>query len=278
MHLIVDSGSTKSDWVLIGEGWRKEFNTVGLNPYFHDETSVHKAIMENDLLVAQSDNVDQIYFYGSGCSNEEMNQIIHGGLSQVFTSAKIVVDHDLKACALATYENEASISCILGTGSNSCFFDGSVLSEVVPSLGYVLGDEGSGAYFGKKLIRHYLYNELPEEISAFLKNQPGLHKEEIIRCVYKESGANTYLASFMKYIFEFSQSEFVKTMMFDGFQEFIRIHVCCFEQHKEVKTHFTGSIAFLFKEELKKACNALGVQLGQVIQKPIDGLVAYHSR
>jgi len=278
MHLIVDSGSTKSDWVLLNGSEQESFYTKGLNPYFHNEKTISETVKKNAALFAHRDSVTHLYFYGAGCSSEEMSQIIHRGLSLVFTHAKVVVDHDLKACAYATYENEPSISCIIGTGSNSCFFDGENVIEEVPSLGYVLGDEGSGAYFGKKLVVNYLYHKLPKRISTALRDDMNLTKEEITRRVYKEPNANVYLASFMKFIIEYAEDDFIKDMIFNGFKEFIDIHVCCYQDYKKYKAHFIGSIAYLFKDQLSDACVFHQVQMGQVIRKPIDGLISYHLK
>lgn len=276
MHLIVDSGSTKSDWVLLKGSSNESFNTMGLNPYFHSEDTVYEAIAENIDLFSYRNEVTHVFFYGAGCSSEKLNKIIHGGLKRVFKNAKIVVDHDLKACAFATYENEPSISCILGTGSNSCFFDGENVTEEVPALGYVLGDEGSGAYFGKKLVASYLYHRLPKGINDALKFDMKLTKEEIVRRVYMEKDANVYLASFMRFVFEHSEDAFIKEMIFNGFKEFVEVHVCCYQDYKKYKVHFIGSIAYLFRDQLSDACDFYNIQMGQVIRKPIDGLISYH--
>lgn len=276
MHLIVDSGSTKSDWVLLKGSSNESFYTMGLNPYFHSKDTVYEAIEKNEDLFAYRDSITNLYFYGAGCSSDELNQIIHGGLSRVFRNAEIVVDHDLKACAFATYENEPSISCIIGTGSNSCFFDGENVVEEVPALGYILGDEGSGAYFGKKLVANYLYHKLPKRINDALKYDMKLTKDEIVRKVYMEKDANVYLASFMKFIVQYADDDFIKEMIFNGFKEFIEAHVCCYQDYQKYKVHFIGSIAFLFKNQLSDACDFYRARMGQVIRKPIDGLISYH--
>lgn len=278
MVLIVDSGSTKSDWVLLTDSGNESFNTMGLNPYFHTEDTVYNAISENTDLFRYRTQITEVYFYGAGCSSDKLNAIIHGGLTRVFPHAKIEVDHDLKACAYATYENEPSISCIIGTGSNSCFFDGENVIEEVPALGYILGDEGSGAYFGKKLVANYLYHRLPKRINDALVNDMKLTKEEIVRRVYMEPDANVYLASFMKFIFEHSSDDFIKEMIYNGFKEFVEVHVCCYQDFKNYKVHFIGSIAFLFKDQLEDACDFYKVNMGQVIRKPIDGLISYHLK
>lgn len=278
MHLIVDSGSTKSDWVIVDGENRHEFSTIGLNPFFHNEDSVYKAISENTELFWFRDKITHLYFYGAGCSSDTLNAIIEGGLQKVFTEAEIVVDHDLKACAYATYEGEPSICCIIGTGSNSCFYDGDNVFEEVPALGYILGDEGSGSYFGKKLLTDFLYHRVPQNIHNALVKELGITKDEIIKHVYMLPDANVYLASFMKFIFNHATDIYFKEMIYEGFKHFVEIHVCCYPNFKNYKTHFIGSIAFLFSEELKKACDFHNVKLGQIVQKPIKGLIEYHQQ
>lgn len=276
MILIADSGSTKSDWVVIDNQKRYKFETVGINPFFHDETFVVKAINENDSLTSLSHQIESVYFYGAGCSSEKLNSIIHRGLQNVFVNANIHVDHDLTACALATYEGEPSISCIIGTGSNSCFFDGYQVKEEIPALGYILGDEGSGAYFGKKLLSDFLYNKLPTSIHSAIQNDLHLNKEQIISNVYMKPGANVYLASFMPFICKHFDDLYISNMILEGFNTFIETHVKCYEDYSKYKVHFIGSIACLFQKELKEACRLNNIILGKVIKKPIDGLVDYH--
>jgi len=277
MILIVDSGSTKSDWILLNNSKQTHYSTMGLNPYFHDEETVYNAILEQKDLFLIRNEVEKVFFYGAGCSSEALNQIIQNGLSKVFSNASIIVDHDLCACAYATYEGEPAISCIIGTGSNSCYYDGITVSEEVPALGYILGDEGSGTYFGKQLLSNFLYKRLPEHIHEAFLAETGLSKDEIIDHVYMQPNANVYLASFMRFIIKFQEDEYIKDMIYNGFKHFIQIHVCCYSNYKNVKVHFVGSIAHLFYSELKKACTIMDVQLGKVIQKPIDGLVSYHE-
>lgn len=278
MILIIDSGSTKSDWVLLKDAGNEYFSTIGLNPYFHSEDLVFNTVCENEGLNAIKSQISLIFFYGAGCSSTELNKIIENGLQKVFTDAKIHVDHDLKACAYATYEGEPSISCIIGTGSNSCYFDGKEIYEVVPALGYILGDEGSGTYFGKQLLSLYLYKLLPKHIQEAFESQTGLTKDIVVDHIYKQPNANVYLASFMKFIVQFSDDPFVKEMIYEGFKKFIQIHVVCYDNHKDVKVHFVGSIAHLFRNELREACKHYQVALGQTIQKPIDGLINYHIK
>ena len=277
MILIAESGSTKTDWVLVNDS--KEitmFKTMGFNPFFHSSEFIAEEILNNKEFYEASKNVDKLYFYGAGCSSDEMNNIVKLGLNKIYPNSTVIVDHDLLACALSTYQGEPSISCILGTGSNSCYFDGKVLREEVPAIAYVLGDEGSGSFYGKKLLRDYLYNQLPESISKDFESQFGNAKADIFENVYMKPHANVYLASFMKFINRHYHHEYVVNMIQHGMNEFMKIHVCCYPEHKSVKTHFIGSISKIFERELIQAAKNNGVILGEIIQKPVDNLVNYH--
>lgn len=277
MILIAESGSTKTDWVLVND--QNEitmFKSMGFNPFFHSSEFIAEKIKENVEFYHASKNVERLYFYGAGCSSNEMNQIVKSGLSLVYPNSLITVDHDLLACALSTYKGEPAISCILGTGSNSCYYDGQTLREEVPAIAYVLGDEGSGSYYGKKLIRDYLYNQLPSSIKEDFEYQFGSSKSEIFENVYMKPHANVYLASFMKFLNRHYHHKYVIDMIQNGMNEFIKIHVCCYPEHKSVKTHFIGSISKIFERELKSAAENNGVILGDIIQKPVDNLVNYH--
>jgi glucosamine kinase len=279
MILIAESGSTKTDWVLVGQNNNLSyFKTIGFNPFFHASEFIAEEIKTNSDLYASSSKVTRVYFYGAGCSSENMSIIIQKGLKQVFNNADISVDHDLLACAYATYEGEPSISCILGTGSNSCYFDGENLIEEVPAIAYVLGDEGSGSYYGKKLLRDYLYNLLPVNIKEDLETQLGISKSIIFENVYMKPHANVYLASFMKFINTQYHTDYVVNMIEHGMEEFIKIHVCCYPNYKNVKTHFIGTISKLFERELRKAAELHDVKLGNIVRKPVDNLVHYHLR
>jgi glucosamine kinase len=278
MILIIESGSTKSDWVLLDQGKKTYFSTIGLNPYFHNADDVEQAIRKNLGLHALKDSVSEIYFYGAGCSAEHLNVIIKSGIQRVYKNATISVDHDLNACAYSTYNGEPAISCIIGTGSNSCFFDGEKVSEKIPALGYILGDEGSGTYMGKRLLADFLYQRLPEEMSIAFQKETNLDKDSIVNKVYKEPNVNVYLASFVPFIQKFSETNYVKELVLNGFKQFLEIHVCCFDNYQDYPVHFVGSISRIFKNELEQACNYHNIKLGNIVQKPVDGLVQYHER
>lgn len=277
MVLIVDSGSTKSDWVLLKDRDERElFKTMGFNPYFHNETIIANAIKQNSELFEYSDQIEQVFYYGAGCSSENLVAVVRRALKKVFRNAEVHVDHDLLACAYATYTGVPSISCILGTGSNSCHFDGQHLTEAVPALAYILGDEGSGSYFGKKLLTAYLYKKLPTEIAQDLEQSFEINKDVIMENVYMLPHANVYLASFMRFIAKHKEHPFIDQMIYEGLLDFIKAHVCCYSDHREVPVHFIGSIGYFFETQLRRATKDMNITLGIITRKPIDGLVDYH--
>ena len=279
MYLIADSGSTKCDWMLLKDNKEIEaFSTMGFNPFFHNETVISTAIKDNTELTKYADEVKFIFLYSAGCSSKDLKLVVERGLKQVFTKANIYVDHDLVGAAYSTYSGQPGITCIIGTGSNSCFFDGQNVSEEVPALGYILGDEGSGSYFGKKLLSDYLYKKLPVEINSWLQDELKLTKKEILENVYMKPHANVYLASFMKIYATFKENPYVKSTVAAGMNHFLMNHVCCFANYKSVPVHFIGSIAFHFEDILRDESKKLGIEVGNIIKKPIDGLVDYHLK
>ena len=276
MRIIVDSGSTKSDWVVIDGDSVKYFTTSGLNPLFHTIASVAETVFNHTELFQYSKDVQELYFYGAGCSAGPMKNIIQTGLQTVFTNARISVDHDLAACAYATYTGEPAIACILGTGSNSCFYDGKVISQAMPALGYILGDEGSGSYLGKRLLSDFLYKRLPQSLNDHLIRNAQLDKEKIVDLVYRQPNANVFLASLVKYLIQERDEDYVKELVSDGFRKFIEVHVCSYPDYSKLTVNFVGSIAYLFSEELTNVCSEFNIKIGNIVQKPVSGLLKFH--
>lgn len=280
MILIADSGSTKCDWALIDEKGKRidNFNTMGLNPYFHDEETVETALKENASLIAVSDNITHIFFYGAGSSTEELCAHMKRGLQRVFKKADILVDHDLLGAAMSTYDGRPGITCILGTGSNSCHFDGKTIYEEIPSLAYILGDESSGSWYGKILLQEYFYKKLPEDLRAAFIEKYSPNKDTILMRVYQEPNANVYLASYMKFLGEHYEHPHVRDWVYKGMKHFSNIHVQCFKNFREVPVHFIGSVGHIFQDILKRVAEEDGWELGTIIRRPLDGLVDYHVK
>jgi N-acetylglucosamine kinase-like BadF-type ATPase len=280
MLLVADSGSTKCDWILVkSNGERLETNTMGFNPFFHNEELIASEISKNEILMSHADKILNIYFFGAGASSKQRNTIVENGLKKVFkNTVELRVDHDLIGAAIATAEDDPGIACILGTGSNSCYYDGITVHEVVPALGYILGDEGSGAYFGKILLSKYLYKKLPIELATALENEYGVTKESIFEAVYNKPNPNVYLASFMRFARDHNDHPFFKEMIYKGISGFINIHVWCYENFREVPVHFVGSIAYYFKDTLEEVAKNYRFTIGKIVKKPVTPLADYYCK
>ena len=275
MLLVVESGSTKADWMLVDNEQETIFVTKGFNPYFHSKEDILNELNGNYDLNLIKDQVTKLFFYGAGCSIPELNAVVKSALSTYFNRAVVKVDHDLKASAFACYGGKPEIACILGTGSNSCYFDGKKITEAVPALGHILGDEGSGSYFGKRILSDFLYHRLPQEMAEEL-NDLGLNKEVIIEHVYMLHDANVYIASFMPILIRHKNLSYCQEVIEEGIRKFIDIHVKCYDNYREVEVNFVGSMACLLKDELKKICDSEEIKMGTVIRKPLKALVDYH--
>ena len=276
--LIADSGSTKCDWQLLDASGKElmEFHTMGFNPYFHSADKVEEVMSAHADVQAVCSEVSHVYFYGAGSSTAPLCAIIREGLQRVFGSAEVVVDHDLVGAAYSTYDGRPGVTCIIGTGSNSCHFDGNTVTEEVPALAYILGDEASGSWHGKKLLAARLYRHLPAEVEADFDATYGLSKDDIINRVYIEPDPNVFLASFMTFIGKHKSQPLFQEWLAEGFRTFLNVHVKCFAGWQNEPVHFIGSVAYHFQEELRAQCAKQGIEVGSIIKKPIDGLASYH--
>ena len=277
MILVADSGSTKTNWIISNA---PVMETIGFNPFFHTSEAIYTELGKCTELSKISKEVTQIYFYGAGCSSPDRNEIVHKSLSKFFPNAEISVDHDLKAAAIATYDGRRSIACILGTGSNACVYDGADIDHTAPSrgMGYILGDEASGSYFGRKLLSAFLYKELPKDIYDYMLQKYSLTKETILWKVYNEPHANVYMARFAKVLTQGPNKAYIDRLVEEGFRIFFRHNVVCFEGYKNCPVHFVGSIAFHFKDLLNQVATEFGCELGNVDRQPIYKLLEYHER
>lgn len=279
MILIADSGSTKTDWRLIDENRNiKQFSTLGFNPFFQSEKDISLELKQNLLphLGLREDDFLEIHFYGAGCSSDQKCEIVKEGLSSVFKKSKIKVEHDLLAAARALCGQQRGIAAILGTGSNSCYYNGEEITEHIPSLGFILGDEGSGAHLGKKLIAAYLYNEMPLELAKRFNSRFNLSKDDILDAIYKKTLPSRYLASFSKFILQNIKEQFLVDLVTDSFSSFFDHHICKYEKHKVEKFNCVGSVGFYFSNILRGVAAEKGVNVGKIIETPIAGLTLYH--
>jgi len=277
MILVADSGSTKTDWLLTLENDEvQQFRTAGLNPYFLTEKEIVKILQDQvPDLIAFAAGIKEIYFFGAGCSSPDRHEIVSNALSQLFPKSYISVDSDLLGCAYATCGHEKGICCVLGTGSNISFFDGEDIHDGQHGLGFVLGDEGAGTWFGKALITDFLYGNMPLDINVKFNDEFHLDKEIVIKKVYQEPNANSYLATFSKFISEIRSSAYAQQLLRRGLIEFIETNIKSYPQYHHYKCHFVGSIAYIFTDELKAVCKENGIHLGKIIQQPIHDLLAF---
>lgn len=277
MILVADSGSTKTDWRLINfTETLAEVHTEGINPFHQRPEEIDRILRNSDLnqLISQT---QEVYFYGAGCNYEDKIAMVRDAIRKLFPDANIFIEHDLLAAARSLCGRDPGIACILGTGSNSCFYDGKNIKANNPSLGYILGDEGSGVYMGKKLIQDYLYKKLPKSISDHFDAQFSLTIDEILDNVYSKYLPNRYLASFAEFVHDHVQHPYIHGIVYESFYDFMDNHISPYASHAEYQTHFVGSIAYNFQDILKRVTADAGLQIGKVIKSPIEGLTLYHQ-
>lgn len=276
MVIIADCGSTKCDWLLSSGGRDQRLeNTVGFSPFFHSTAEILDILKSQLLPKVNADEVKEIYFYGTGVHDDAKAEIVAAALRSAFPKAKVEVEHDLLGAARAVCGRNAGIACILGTGSNSCYYDGVKILDNVPSLGWLLGDEGSGTHLGKALLRAWFYRELPADLSAaFNKEYP--EGPDAIKDRAYEKGANAYLATFTQFLGANLQHPFIQKLVGDCLGEFLDRHVCKYQGYQYVPVSFVGSIAHHFQDVLATCMEARKLKLGKIIRKPIYPLAEFH--
>ncbi|NOU61817.1 ATPase [Marinifilum caeruleilacunae] len=273
MILIAESGSTKTDWVLLQEGKiLKQQQTLGINPFHQDISS----IIDNVRSLENFNSVEQIYFYGAGCATVETKQKVKDALLEVFPSATCEIHSDVLAAARSVCGREKGIACIIGTGSNSCLYDGKDIIHNVRPLGYILGDEGSGAVLGKRLIADILKGVAPEDITKAFYTKHDLEYGYIINKVYREEAPSRFLAQFTVFLSENVEHPYVSNLLQEEFTKFFERNIKQYNDHSQLPIHFIGSIAYYFKNELNKVAEKLNLQTGKIIKSPLEGLVEFH--
>jgi glucosamine kinase len=275
MILVADSGSSKTDWMGYSPNQTLTFSTQGINPYFVNAFDVVKILTKNRDLLGYATSVKEVYFFGSGCSSPDKHEIISNGLSTFFTKAFVSVDHDLIGSAYATCGDKKGITCILGTGSNISYYDGEEVHPGRHGLGYVLGDEGSGTYFVRKMLVSYLHQTMPVELREIFGKTYQADKEVVIQNIYQKPFPNSYLATFSRFMIAHKSHPFIQKVLRDGFQEFIDTNVKDYKAYKTLDCHFVGSIAFYYQDELREVCAENGIKVGKILQKPIEGIFDY---
>jgi N-acetylglucosamine kinase-like BadF-type ATPase len=279
MKLLVDGGSTKADWIAIDENGKVLFTTqtLGLNPEVLDKEEVIARLEDKFDISHNRTKAKNLFFYGAGCGTDRMKNFLAEVFQEYFTNATVAVYEDTYAAVYATTpKDEEAIVCILGTGSNCSYFDGKILHQKVQSLGYIAMDDGSGNRFGRHLIRGYYFNKMPKELAVQLEEEYNLDPDYIKANLYKEANPNAYLATFAKFIIKHKEKEFCKKIIYKELTKFVKNYILQYENCKTVPVHFVGSIAFYLKDELAEILSKYDIKIGNVLRRPIDGLIAYH--
>ncbi|MGB8705791.1 MAG: BadF/BadG/BcrA/BcrD ATPase family protein [Gillisia sp.] len=280
MILIADGGSTKCDWILLDKSGNQVFKsrTKGLNPAVFPEKMLEERIRENLDLHSVKEKVEKVHFFGAGCGTEIPRKRLEDIIAAFFNKAlEVIVKEDTVAAAYAA-TTEPGIVCILGTGSNSCYFDGTDVHNAVPSLGYVLMDEASGNYFGKRLIRDYYYKRMPVELAQKFESLFNLESDEIKKNLYREENPNTYLASFAEFIFSNERNGYFYKLVHEGIQEFFHSRVLCFKQAQSLPVHFIGTIAFFSEDIIRAVAKPYNIEIGNIVRRPIDALLEHYRK
>lgn len=279
MILVADSGSTNTDWVIIErDKIISSFITKGFNPYFTESAEIYKELKIKVPENLQINDISNIYFYGSGCSSPELNSIIYNGLNQFFPNSDIEINHDLLAAARALFIQDSGIVIILGTGANTCLYDGKNIMKNIQSLGYILGDEGGGDYLGKLFITEFLYGNLPKKIHAEFLKKYELSNNQIMHKIYKEPNPNRFLASFCEFISKHKEDSFLNTLVQKSFTDLFLNHITKYENYTNFKIRVTGSIGFHFQNQLKEVAKEFNAHIDLIEKNPIMRLTQYHIK
>ena len=276
MILIADSGSTKTDWCISAQGKQlQRITTIGLNPYFLQEEEVSEVIRTSLLPELQTGTFEALYFYGAGCLPEKF-PMMQSALGKHLELKTIEVNSDMLAAARGLSGKNPGIVCIMGTGSNSCYYDGKQIVSNVSPLGFILGDEGSGAVLGKLLVGDLLKNQLPAGLKEKFLQEFDLTPATIIERVYRQPFPNRFLASLSPFLKQNIEVPEIHALVLDAFKVFLNRNVKQYADYKKHKVHFIGSVAYHYKEVLEEAIHSTGMQLGSIMQNPMEGLVKYH--
>ena len=281
MKWIIDGGSTKMEWILLdGEAVKDRFTTEGFNPNYSDRQDLEKMVSSVETCHGASlqQTIQSIHYYGTGCGSEQNCQLVKAVLQKYFPHAEIHVTHDLMAACHAVLGHDKGIACILGTGSNSCVYDGEKIVNRAVSLGYLLGDEGGGMHIGREVVRAYFYGFMPEDLRQEFEATHHLELKDFINRLYHEGQPSKYLASFARFAGENQTHPYIRGLVKGCFKAFIEAFVLRYSDCKSLKISFIGSVAFHFKDILEESLLEYGLTMGTVMSTPAEGLVRYHQR
>lgn len=279
MVLIADSGSTKTHWCVVENGQPfRQIYTKGINPFFQTEEEISEEIATVLLPQLKADKLDAVYFYGAGCGFPDKISMVHRAITRhLRVKGPVEVNTDMLAAARGLCGHTPGIACIMGTGSNSCYYDGKEIVSNVSPLGFILGDEGSGAVLGKLLVGDILKNQMPPELKEKFLGQFGLTPADIIDRVYRKPFPNRFLASLSPFLAQNLHEPCIRALVLNSFKAFLRRNVMQYENYRDTPVHFIGSVAFHYKEVLEEAARETGIRLGTVLQSPMEGLIQYHK-
>lgn len=276
MILIADSGSTKTDWKLVSNSSEMNFQTPGINPVFQDKTEI-VSTQQPFFTTIPSQSIQRVYFYGAGCLPGLPTQTVHEALNLLFPQAIIEVADDMLGAARALLHNSAGIACILGTGANSCLYNGRQITDKIPALGFILGDEGSGAYLGKELLNQYFKRALPDDLNQAITKELKPNLQQVIQSVYRKEYPNRYLAQYAKFIGIHQNHPHIQELLKKSFATFFEKNVQRYPNYENLPVALTGSIAFHFSEILKEVAKECHIQIKKILANPIQELAAYHQ-
>ncbi len=280
MILIADSGSSKTGWRLVdNKGGVFPYHTEGLNPYYKTIEQI-KSVLVNKLIAelpCKAEEITQVYFYGAGCSVPSKCKEVKTALSACFTKAKVSVEHDILGAARACCGHDKGIVCILGTGSNSCYYNGTNTTKTIGGLGFILGDEGSGGHIGKSIVAAYLNKEMPEDLRDEFFKTYQMDRAAIDKKVYLEPNFNKFLGTFSMFAANHITHPFIQTLLKECLDLFLVKHVCRYEEYRTTTVSFVGSVAYYYKDILQELCKAKGIKTGKFVLEPVAELVGFHS-
>ena len=279
MILIADSGSTKTDWVLVDRDKNQSYyHTIGYNPYFVDSETIYDSLSKKLINQFDPSCIKKVLFYGAGCSQESKSNVVNNALTKCFTNAEIIVDHDMLAAARALLGDQRGFAAILGTGSNTCIYDGKQIEKNIDSLGYLLGDEGSGSYIAKKIIRDFMRGRLPGELQEKFQRTYNLTNSNIFDALYNGLAPNKFLAGFCKFADQNRKHKYIRRVVKESFNDFFKNLVRLYPDYQKFKFNCAGSVGSIFKDQLKEVAAAHGMQMGVIMPSPIINLVNYHTK
>lgn len=279
MKLLVDSGSTKADWIAIDETGKVLFTTqsLGLNPEVLTKEEIVNRLEDRFDISHNKDKATHLFFYGAGCGTDRMKYFLTDVFREYFSKAAVSVHEDTYAAVYATTpKGEKAIVCILGTGSNCSYFDGNVLHQKVQSLGYIAMDDCSGNRFGRHLLRGYYFHKMPEDLAKEFEEEYNVDPDYVKNNLYKEPNPNAYLATFAKFLIKHKDNPYCQSIIQAEMKDFAENYIMQFDNCRDVLVHFVGSIAFYLKDELENVLETYDIKVGNVLRRPIDGLIAYH--